>query len=511
MLSKTKTAIWLVLCLLLTSFSPPIRAVESADVSPILTYDQIDGHHVDGVLNLSGLSTVPLTSVEISVWNISEPDQWSELSSSPYLNSVVPFNDESTDSTMWAWTHVFDLSTIDCTCYVDISLMEQTDLVSFGLIVYAGENHHRPVLRPSSSIGLGHAYSTQIYNSNSIDLAYDVLLPPYNNQPIAESTTDVLPNVRLCPVSNGICLDNYTSITVDVVSYENDLEMVLDVNGNSIQDGFYLLQIQIQDQFLTLSNNLSQYILIDQNKPTVSLTAVDKVLESESIFVDIDVNDGYTGSSFVITWSITQPDGTPRAVLDSEILDDSRLDFQPTKSGLYSVNALVRDLGGHLVVVNHNVSVENIVPQAVVRYDGFLVQDGSEITVPESGTWTFSANDSTDSENDRSILEYYWYVDGKSLLSGKPYLTSSDVQSQEFKEIRVEIVDDDGASTSFSFKVNKQQSDSSQSLADTSLASVISLFFILFVGILVYMRQRSQNESSSGFVKWTERGKGPKN
>ena len=131
--------------------------------------------------------------------------------------------------------------------------------------------------------------------------------------------------------------------------------------------------------------------------------------------------------------------------------------------------------------------------------------------MPESGTWTFSANDSTDSENDRSILEYYWYVDGKSLLSGKPYLTSSDVQSQEFKEIRVEIVDDDGASTSFSFKVNKQQSDSSQSLADTSLASVISLFFILFVGILVYMRQRSQNESSSGFVKWTERGKAPKN
>ena len=200
-----------------------------------------------------------------------------------------------------------------------------------------------------------------------------------------------------------------------------------------------------------------------------------------------------------------------RSVLDSEILEDSRLGFKPTKSGQYSVNALVRDLGGHLVVVNHNVSVFNIAPDAVVRYDGFLVQDGSQVTIPQSGNWVFSANESTDSESDIISLEYYWYVDGKTLLSGKSYLTSSDIQVTTYREIRVEVVDDDGESSNLSFDVIHQQSESLESFADTTLASMISLFFILFIAIIVFMRQRGQSDKSSGFVKWTERGKKPKN
>ena len=197
--------------------------------------------------------------------------------------------------------------------------------------------------------------------------------------------------------------------------------------------------------------------------------------------------------------------------MDSEILEDSRLGFKPTKSGQYSVNALVRDLGGHLVVVNHNVSVFNIAPDAVVRYDGFLVQDGSQVTIPQSGNWVFSANESTDSESDIISLEYYWYVDGKTLLSGKSYLTSSDIQATTYREIRVEVVDDDGESSNLSFDVIHQQSESLESFADTTLASMISLFFILFIAIIVFMRQRGQSDKSSGFVKWTERGKKPKN
>ena len=263
--------------------------------------------------------------------------------------------------------------------------------------------------------------------------------------------------------------------------------------------------------FLTLSNNLTQFVVIDQTEPIVELTAVEQVFESESIVVDIDVDDGYSESTFVITWSITEPDGSPRSVLDSEILEDSRLEFKPSKSGQYSVNALVRDLGGHLVAVNHNVSVFNIVPSAVVRYDGFLVQNGSQVTIPQSGNWVFSANESTDSDNDLASLDYHWYVDGKALLSGKSYLESSDIQSMTYREIRVEVVDNDGGSSNLSFVVIQQQSESLESLTDTNLASMISLFFILFVAIIVFMRQRSQSDKGSGFVKWTERGKKPKN
>jgi len=162
------------------------------------------------------------------------------------------------------------------------------------------------------------------------------------------------------------------------------------------------------------------------------------------------------------------------------------------------------------VVVSHNVSVSNIAPNAVLRYDGFLVENGTEITIPKSGDWVFSANESSDTTNDQTTLSYYWFVDGKALLSGKSYLSSSDIQTPDYREIRVEVVDDDGESANISFLV-RQQTDSTQTFSDSSLSLGIALFFILSIVVIAVMRQRSSSDGPSGFVKWTERGKEPKN
>ncbi|MEC7261927.1 MAG: hypothetical protein VXV71_05800, partial [Candidatus Thermoplasmatota archaeon] len=237
----------------------------------------------------------------------------------------------------------------------------------------------------------------------------------------------------------------------------------------------------------------------------------DEVIESVLILVDIDVDDGYEGSAYTITWSITEPDGTPRAVLESEILEDNRLVFEPTKAGEYRVNALVRDIGGHLVTVNHNVSVRNVDPIIEIRFDGFLVENGSTVTIPSSGNWTFSANTSFDTPNDQDTLEYTWFVDGKTLLSGKSFLTSNDLQQTNYREIRVQVTDDDGQSSELYFQVAQQVELDSDSNSGSILASTVSLLFIFSIAALVYMRQRKQSESNTGFAKWTERGKGPKN
>ena len=174
--------------------------------------------------------------------------------------------------------------------------------------------------------------------------------------------------------------------------------------------------------------------------------------------VDIDVDDGYEGSAYTITWSITEPDGTPRAVLESEILEDNRLHFEPTKAGEYRVNALVRDIGGHLVTVIHNVSVSNC-SIIEIRFDGFLVENDSTVTIPSSGNWTFSANETMDTSNDQDTLEYTWFVDGKTLFSGKSFLASEDLQQTNYREIRVQVTDDDGQSSELFFQV-VQQDDS---------------------------------------------------
>ena len=151
MSKNAKTSLLLVFCLLLPLLIPNSAASSVYDEVQIVSFDQEDGLHVQSMLNISGDSTVALSSIEIELWNISSPDQWTAMLSSPFLDSVVPYSLPESGMTMWSWNHSFNLSNIDCTCYVEISLLEQTDLTSFGLVVYAGQDNHRPVLRPSSS------------------------------------------------------------------------------------------------------------------------------------------------------------------------------------------------------------------------------------------------------------------------------------------------------------------------------------------------------------------------
>lgn len=509
MLKNAKTSLLLVLCLLLTLAIPNSSGSSNTDDVQIVSFDQADGLHVQSMLNISGDSTVALSSIEIELWNISSPDQWTAMLSSPFLDSVVPYSLPESGMTMWSWNHSFNLTNIDCTCYVEISLLEQTDLTSFGLVVYAGQDNHRPVLRPSSSNEADPLTTTQIFSEDLIDISFEYILPP-SPEFVVESDENIIPEVRYCSAPHGICVEEYSVITT-TYSIENELNLMIDVDGNQLDDGFYLLQIQIQDSYLALSNNLTQYIILDQTKPFVELNAIEQVVESEIVVVDVNASDGYTGSRFVITWTIIEPGNSPRSVSNDEILQDNRLEFEAKKSGTYTVRALVRDLGGNLVIVEHNVSVTNQQPTAVVRYDGFQVLNGSIVTIPNDGHWVFSANDSSDTVHDQGSLEYYWYVDGKSLLSGKSYLESSDVEDVAYRTIYVEVVDDDGSMDVIRFEVIQQQTESKESLADVPLYSFLTLFVVLVLGILYVLRSRSQSDGNSGFVKWTERGKAPKN
>ena len=506
-----KTRTFLVLGFLLVLYIQPAFADNTNPTSGQIVFDQQDGFHVDSELNISGQSDVRLTSIEIQLWNISMPDQWSLVASSSYLDVVVPYTDTETEATMWSWQHFFDVEDMDCTCYVEISHMDQTARRSFGVVVYVGDDYHRIVLREAPSIESNLAYSTKIYNSNRINLEFDLLMPPSQNEPSLTEENSILPIVRICPVSSGICLTNYSTIATSEMTFENNLQIVIDANINQISDGFYSLQVQIQDKFLTLSNNITDFIILDQTSPTVTLTAVDSAEESEFIVVDIDVDDSYSGSSFTMTWTITEPNGTQRSISESELLEDNRLGFETKNSGTYKVNALVRDLGGNLVVVSHNVTVENVPPTPQMRYDGFLVLNGSSVTIPDFDTWVFSANETSDSENDLNSLEYYWYVDGKSLLSGKSFLASSDIDSLNFNEIRLEVVDNDGVSVNLSFFVTEQMVESKSSYSETTLVSAITLFFLLFVVITVLLYRKAQSDTNSEFVKWTKRSEEQKN
>ena len=463
-----------------------------------LEFDQANGIHFVNLINISGSSSVPLTSIEISLWNVTSEGQYDLLNSSSSLLSVTPLETDL-GSTYWIWNHQFNHEDQSCTCLVRISLLEQTDLESFGLTIYLGELNHRPVLMFSSE-----SYQTSqiMLATEDVELTYGVLLPPNFNTLDSISNQEVLASFSVCPAPFGICTDDYSTVTILHEIIEGELMVTLETHSIGLPDGLYLAEFYVQTMTLRESNTLTQYLAVDRNPPNVTLSSISELFESETITVDLDVDDGYEGSVYSTTWTIIEPDGELRAVSSNEILADNRLSFKADEQGVYQIFGLIRDVGGNFVTVQHNVSVINVEPQLDLRYDGFKINNNQTITVKSTEEWCFSANQTTDTMNDIDSLEYNWFVDGKSLLSGRSFLLSSDIKNENWEEITLILTDNNGASSSITFTVQEQEAKESSSLQSITIWT--SILFILAISILILIRKKVLTPQESDFVKWSD-------
>ena len=465
---------------------------------PTLDFDQFDGIHFMNYINISGSSSVPLNSIEISLWNVTSEGQYDLLNSSSSLLTVTPLESEL-GTTYWLWNHEFNHESESCTCLVRISLLDQTDLESFGLTVYLGDSNHRPVLMYGSD-----TYQTSqiMLATENVGLGYKLLLPPNLVSFDGITNQDVLATFSACPAPFGICTDDYSPVTVLHELVNGYLTVTLETSVIDLTDGLYLVDFHVQTMTLRESNTLSQYLAVDRNPPNVTLSSISELSESETITVDLNVDDGYEGSSHTITWTIIEPDGELRAVSSTEILADNRLSFKADKQGVYQIFGLVRDVGGNFVNVEHNVTVINVQPQLDLRYDGFKITNNQTITVKSTDDWCFSANQTTDTVNDIDSLEYNWFVDGKSLLSGRSYLLSSDIKTDDWEEITLILTDNNGAGSSITFSVEEQEPEKTSSLESITIWTTI--LFLLGLSILIIIRKKVFPPQESDFVKWSD-------
>ena len=465
----------------------------------LFEYNQEDGIHFMDYINVSGSSSVPLNSVEISLWNVTADGQYDLLNSSSSLLSVSPFETEQ-GSAYWLWNHEFNHEGESCTCLVRISLLEQTDLKSYGLTIYLGQLNHRPVLMFSSE-----SYQTSqiILASEDVDLTYRVLLPPNFISLEVNTDQDVLTTLSVCPAPFGICTDDYSSVMILHELIGSELTVTMETLSINLPDGLYLIDFHVQSMSLKESNTLIQYLAVDRNPPNVTFSSISELLESETITVDLNVDDGYEGSVYSITWTIIEPDGELRAVSSTEILSDNRLSFDADKQGVYQIFGLIRDTAGNFVNVQHNVSVINVEPQLDLRYDGYKISNNQTVTVKSTDDWCFSANQTTDTVNDIDSLQYNWFVDGKSLLSGRSYLLSSDIKSDDWKEITLTLSDNNGASSSITFSVEEQEKQESSSFQ--SIPIWTSILFLIILSIIVLIRKKILSPQESDFVRWSDK------
>ena len=95
--------------------------------SEILVIDQKQGHHFpDGMVDLSGSSSIPLNNASWTLFNNTDENQnLVVIESGDYLTQVTPI-----DQDVWSWSLSINASGISCTCLLYTSPSPRDGLLS---------------------------------------------------------------------------------------------------------------------------------------------------------------------------------------------------------------------------------------------------------------------------------------------------------------------------------------------------------------------------------------------
>ncbi len=464
--------------------------------------DSVSAHHLeeenynlyifqnDGViftenLSINGTTTLPPSEATWELWNVGDGlSSWSLELSGSHFTSVEP----SAES-LWNWTLDITTAGIECTCLLTISVPNGLDPMSNSLIVYLGETAHRPMI-------LDIDYDTTIVIDQPITIEIAYVVPGLNNTGV-----NVIANI--CEAPHSVCLEEPNLISLNQSDDDGTVFVTLDHLEMDIDDGIYQFEFVVVDALLLYSNSESLAVVIDTHEPIVNLSGLESIMESEQIIISALIDDGYSGSGEHIVWTIHSPDGKVHSPTTEEKIDDYSLNIVPILSGDWTIELLVRDLGGHFVTTSHAFTVINSPPQAHLTLDGFEVSNGSSLTPANAEDWQLNCSGSSDTSADMETLQYVWFVDGSPIISGTESFTQNDFQIIGQKNMMLIVTDDDGVESIIEFTIYvEEQSDST-----SNKSILIGISFIVIIGITLFIvkpisMRYNESKSSKNIPKW---------
>mgnify|MGYP000518574694 CR=1 FL=1 len=446
---------------------------------------QDDGVIFADNISINGTTTLPPSEATWELWNVGDGlSSWSLESSGAHFSSVDPSSEN-----LWNWTLDIEVAGIECTCLLTISVPNGLDPMSKSLIVYLGESGHRPMI-------LDVEYITTIVIEQPITIEIDYVVPGLNN-------AGVTIIAEICEAPHSVCLEEPYPILLNQSDNNGTVIITLNHLEMGVADGIYQFEFNIIDALLLSSNSESLAVVIDTHEPIVNLSGLENVSESEPIIISALVDDGYSGSSEHIVWTIFSPDGKVHSPTTEEKLDDYSINLIPIISGDWTIELLVRDLGGHFVTTSHTFTVTNSPPQAHLTLDGFEVTNGSSLTPANADSWQLNCSGSSDSTADMETLFCVWMVDGNPIVSDKKIFTQEDFPINGQHEMILVVTDDDGVESKINFTIFvEQQSDSSTNM---SIIVGIMIIVLLATGIFVLKIisiKYSVAKTSNNIPKW---------
>ena len=482
--------------ILVTYFLPNIEAT-NGDLAEVayIDFDDSDGIHFLDSININGTMNFDGHNHSWSIvdlFDLDANDSPKLLLSGTYFDSIIPVEEG-----LWEWNLMVNLSGLNCTCNLIISSNSSavnTNQYSSNLLVYLGESNHYPYIAPNS---VTHEKIDQANNS----ISFTVITPSDNQNDVINSLNqDIILYSSYCQAPSNICLDNPTPINLNFTSNGGQLTVFIDQDELSIDDGYWLFDLSIQDQYLRYSNTISSRIVLDLNPPNVELTSKSKVRESESFLVYADIEDYFVGSQISLTWTITDPSGNSRGLLDEESYHNSTIELVLEDSGYWDIQLLVRDSANFIVVENLSVLVYNVIPIVDLSIDGLFISQGDQIFVSQGSSWTLNASTCFDTVNDIDSLEYEWYLDGVKLENSGPILSDKDINLGASKEIMLTIYDDDMDSESLSFTLSPQPSVDDGLSSKAIIYIGFGLAFLITFAVLIIFLMRAP--STIELPKW---------
>jgi len=493
MAKPTSSSVWLICAsFLLLTLLPFIEAEgnqSNVSIDKIITFSDTDGKNFVDTMSLNGTNIERLSNFSwelIDLFTLNIDGSPSILLSGEHFDSVTPVSES-----LWEWSIELNISGINCTCqfttYTDTSSFSEQFEVST-LLVYLGTSNHNPFVDTSSII---------ISKSDQYQyiIAFDLISQgSFSNGINGIETDGMILNSEVCQTISNTCLDNPVAIELNFTSIQNQILVSIDQQNISIEDGIWLFTFTIKDSFLRESNQFSSRIILDNSPPLVELNSIDKVNESESFLIYAIIDDGYIGSKFTLTWTVTDPEGSSRGLFDEEFYHNTTIELSLNKSGVWNIQILVRDSGNNLVKKNISIMVENTAPVIELKVDGLSIHDGDDIKLNDASSWTIDASSSFDTENEIDEIIFEWFIDNEKLLVNNSIITGEEIDIFNGQQITLIISDEDGQSNTISFSISPPESSE-----DEDIFTMSSLFFgtgllvVILVSLKFLFRSKSKD------------------
>ena len=262
-------------------------------------------------------------------------------------------------------------------------------------------------------------------------------------------------------------------------------------------------------------------IALHNKKPNAFLSGTNEINESEVAHFDASKSDdpvwGKDGLRYTFIIK-TEQENLPSQVFD--IGTERQWSWMVNKSGVYDVMVMVTDTSGLSNSTNMTLIVHNIAPVASASIDGIAFSNGDTIRLPDEQFWTVDAGMSTDTDNDRSGLDFIWFIDGVPVSLGEKQLLRRELLTDESKPhlLTLSATDDDGVSDFVEVLVGIEGTKSDpewrepESMTENLVIAIggevnmMLIFMIMLITISLITLKITRGDRDSDIPKWVPRG-----